>query len=187
MTAGAPAARIADVSYSVWPLPVTDRSPEHVRRPVASIACRAAVGRAVAQADRAADARRRENGDATEEDEYCNLRLSEIARWQVALGVPIAALLSEPEMGLGESTLLQTRLVRLMKTAQAILEAENRTRTARLAQNMINQLLEIMPELRDVTSWPREGSRPTFRELGLAARQLLLPPSRSNPDGPFAG
>ena len=102
-----------------------------------------------------------------QEDEHADLRLSDLARWQKALGVPLIELLSEPDQGLAESTLIQGRLVRLMKTALAIQEERSRTRISRLVQNLIDQLVEIKPELRSVTAWPRERAHVSLRNSAV--------------------
>ena len=112
-----------------------------------------------------------------QENQFCDLTLSELYQWQEALGVPLAELFLEPGLELSRKTLTQGRMVRLMKTALAILGGLSRARTKRIAQNLVNQLLEIMPELKDVTAWPREGTRRPHRELGRAAQQMLLPDS----------
>ena len=43
----------------------------------------------------------------------------------------------------------------------------------RMAQMLIEQLLEIMPELQCVTPWHAVGQRRTRTELGQAARRRL--------------
>ena len=110
-----------------------------------------------------------------QEDECCNLTLTELYEWQAALGVPVTELLMEPTLDLAPPTLRQGRMVKLMKTALALVATRSRTRSKRLAQNLVNQLLEIMPELKDVTAWPKEGTRRSMKDLTRATLQFLLP------------
>ena len=60
-----------------------------------------------------------------------------------------------------------------MKTAMAILEQTGNPRTKRLAQTMVDQLTEIMPELRGINAWPAVGKRRSLDELGIAAERSL--------------
>ena len=83
----------------------------------------------------------------------CNttdLPLSVLHKWAKALGLPVAELVEEPGDSLSTPLFNRARLVRLMKTAMAILERSGDPPTKRLAQTMVNQLMEIMPELRGV-------------------------------------
>jgi hypothetical protein len=88
-----------------------------------------------------------------EEVETTDLRLSQLYEWQRLLEVPIEDLLVEPHAPLSEPVLKRARMVRLMKTVQAIMERTGQPSVRRLAQTMVNQLVEIMPELEGVTPW----------------------------------
>ena len=61
-----------------------------------------------------------------------------------------------------------------MKTAMAILERTGDPRTKRLAQTMVDQLIEIMPELRGVSAWHVVGKRRRLDELGIAAERSFV-------------
>lgn len=88
-----------------------------------------------------------------EEDPRADLSLSQIYEWQRLLEVPVADLLVEPHAPLSAPVLRRAQMLRLMKTVQAILEKSNQLPVRRLAQTMINQLVEIMPELEGVSPW----------------------------------
>jgi transcriptional regulator with XRE-family HTH domain len=107
----------------------------------------------------------------TEEEETTDLRLSELYRWQEVLGVPMEDLLCEPDGALSRPILERANLVRLMKTAAAILENAPTPRLERLAQTLVEQLVEMMPELEQVNPWHAVGQRRTLDELGRAAEQ----------------
>ena len=65
-----------------------------------------------------------------QEQEYADLRLSELKRWQFALDVPLAELLEETDAPLSRPVLERARLVRLMKTAAAIQNAARKSASA---------------------------------------------------------
>jgi hypothetical protein len=105
------------------------------------------------------------------------MTLSTLYQWQRALGVPVAELLVEQDEGFSQPVLKRSRMLRLMKTAQSIQEVATQSRVRRLTQNLIEQLLEIMPELNDVGPWPLVGQRRTLSDLGRAAERYFAPPA----------
>ncbi len=106
--------------------------------------------------------RRQEHPDA-------DLRISDLLLWQQVLEVPVAELLVEGEGQLSGPVLERSRMVKLMKTAAAIRERTGGTPVGRLIDMLISQILEIMPELRDVTPWHTVGQRRTLDEVGRTA------------------
>ena len=86
-----------------------------------------------------------------QEQADCDLRLSELHRWQQVLDVPVAELLVESEGQLSGPVLERSRMVKLMKTAAAIRERTSGTPIGRMVEMLVEQILEIMPELSDVT------------------------------------
>ena len=79
--------------------------------------------------------------------------------WQKALDVPIAELLVESEDSLSQPLVQRAQLVRLMKTALAILEQADNEATRRMAQTLVDQLVEVMPELQGISAWHAVGKR----------------------------
>jgi transcriptional regulator with XRE-family HTH domain len=120
---------------------------------------------------------RRLNTEVTEirrqEEETADLPLSTLYDWQRALEVPVAELLVESEDALSEPLLKRAQLVRLMKTALAIQEQADQDAIRLMAQTLVDQLLEIMPELRGVSAWHAVGKRRRLDELGIAAERTL--------------
>ena len=104
-----------------------------------------------------------------QEQPDCDLRLSDLLRWQEVLEVPVAELLVEAEGQLSGPVLARSRMVKLMKTAAAIRERAQDPGISR----MVEQILEIMPELADVTPWHSVGQRRTREELGRTARVMV--------------
>jgi transcriptional regulator with XRE-family HTH domain len=105
-----------------------------------------------------------------QEDPDCDLRVSELLRWQEVLEVPLAELLEEGDGQLSGPVLQRSRMVKLMKTAAAIRERTEGTAAGRMVSMLIDQILEIMPELADVAPWHTVGQRRTLDDLGRTAR-----------------
>lgn len=108
-----------------------------------------------------------------QEQETTDLRLSDLHRWQVALEVPIGELLVEADDPLVGSVRDRARLVRIMKTAAAILETARQPSTRRMAENLVHELNQLMPELKDIGPWHSVGQRRTQDELGRAADRTV--------------
>lgn len=118
-----------------------------------------------------------------EEQEAADLRLSQVYEWQRLLEVPVSDLLHEPHAPLSAPVMRRAQLVRLMKTVQAIMERSSQSAVRRLAQTMINQLIEIMPELEGVTPW-HSLDRRTQNQNSRILEQAYLNSLRSQPSEP---
>jgi transcriptional regulator with XRE-family HTH domain len=105
-----------------------------------------------------------------QEEPDCDLRLSDLLRWQEVLEVPVAELLVESEGQLSGPVLARSRMVKLMKTAAALRERTAGTPAARVTEMLVEQILELMPELADVTPWHTAGSRRSLDDVGRTAR-----------------
>ncbi len=106
-----------------------------------------------------------------QENESSDLKLSELYQWQALLDVPIDELLVESALPLSRPVTQRAQLVRVMKTATAILEAASNPQVICLAERLVDQLVELMPELRDVGPWHAIGRRRAADELGRIAEQ----------------
>lgn len=110
--------------------------------------------------------RRQEQADS-------DLRISDLLRWQEVLEVPVAELLVEGEDALSGPVLERARMVKLMKTVAAIRERSRDSGIARMVDMLVEQILEIMPELSDVTPWHSVGQRRTSDDLGRTACRVV--------------
>lgn len=108
-----------------------------------------------------------------QEQEDADLSLSIIYAWQRVLDVPVSELLVDSDAPLSPPVMERARLVKLMKTAAAIMEKAHSNSLKRLVTMMVEQLLEIMPELRDVSAWHTIGQRRTLDDYGRAAERQL--------------
>ena len=105
-----------------------------------------------------------------QEQPDCDLRISDLHRWQQVLEVPVAELLVEGDGQLSGPVLERSRMVKLMKTAAALRERTAGSPVGRIVEMLVEQILEIMPELADVTPWHTVGQRRTLEDLGRTGR-----------------
>jgi transcriptional regulator with XRE-family HTH domain len=101
-----------------------------------------------------------------QEDERADMLVSELYRWQAALEVPVEELLEEPEDALSTMVSVRAQLLKVMKTAMAMRRQARSEAERRLARLLTEQLLEIMPELKEVSGWPAVGHRRRADEVG---------------------
>ncbi len=108
-----------------------------------------------------------------QEDGHTDLTLSDLYSWQKALEVPVADLLVDRDAPLSAPVLQRARMLKMMKTALSIRESSEEESVQRMAQTMVDQILEVMPELKDVSPWHTVGQRRTLDELGRTAEQTI--------------
>ncbi len=108
-----------------------------------------------------------------QEEATSDLRLSDLYRWQEALEVPVAELLQEGNDPLSRPVAERAKMVRIMKTAAAILESAPSPALHRMAENLVDQLIDIMPELKEVSPWHSVGQRRGTEELGRIAENII--------------
>lgn len=107
----------------------------------------------------------------TQEQSTTDLRLTDIYNWQRALDVPISELLVDEDEPLSRPVRERGAMLKIMKSARSIVESAPPGPTRRMAENLIEQLLEIMPELKDVSPWHSVGQRRSLDEMGRIAEQ----------------
>lgn len=97
-----------------------------------------------------------------------DMLLSLLYQWREILDVPVSELLIDPEDTLDDPIKSRAQLVRVMKTVRSILETAREKPIQRMAQTLFDQLVEIMPELSEVTAWPTVGQSREFKDYGQA-------------------
>jgi len=100
-----------------------------------------------------------------------DMLLTTLYQWQKALEAPVAELLVDADDPLSPPVLKRAQMVRLMKTAAAILEQAHEPPIRRMAQMLVDQLVEIMPELAGVSPWHTVGKRRTRDEVGQVVQR----------------
>jgi transcriptional regulator with XRE-family HTH domain len=108
----------------------------------------------------------------SEADPAVDLSLSALCRWQAALNVPIADLLTAPGMSLSPAVQLRARLLKAMRTVRSLQLQVDDDGAQSLAITLAQQLLEMMPELKAISAW-HVGSRRTLDELGAIVDRKL--------------
>jgi transcriptional regulator with XRE-family HTH domain len=101
-----------------------------------------------------------------EEDETTDLTLSQLYRWQQMLEVPLENLLCEPEAPLSRPVMERAKLVRIMKTAMSIRDRASDSPMSRMAIMLVEQLIDLMPELEEIGAWHSVGQRRGLEEVG---------------------
>ena len=107
------------------------------------------------------------------EQETADMLLSTLYQWQELLQIPIAELLVEPDETLSPPVMKRAQMVRLMKTAAAILQRAQQPMIRRMAETMVDQLVDMMPELENVGPWHAVGRRRTLDEVGRAVERRI--------------
>ena len=108
-----------------------------------------------------------------QENETTDLPLSTLYQWQELLEVPVAELLVDSSDPLSLPVMKRARMVRVMKTVLSILERTNQLPIKRMAQTLVEQLEDLMPELKGISAWHAVGQRRRLNELGRAAERRL--------------
>jgi hypothetical protein len=110
-----------------------------------------------------------------QETETSDLLLSTLYRWQELLEVPASELLIEPDDPLSHPIRQRAQMVRVMKTVLAIRNRAKQASVRRMAQDMIQKLVKLMPELKGVNAWHSVGQRRRRDEYGRAADRRFTP------------
>ncbi len=108
-----------------------------------------------------------------QEQPGCDLRLSDLHRWQSILDVPVEELLVESSAPLSRPVAERAKMVRIMKTALTLQESATSPAQRRMTENLIEQLVELMPELKEVSPWHTVGVRRSLEDLGRIAEQPI--------------
>ncbi len=108
-----------------------------------------------------------------QETPEADLRISQLRQWQQVLDVPLIDLIEDSGLPLSRPVMERARLVRLMKTAMSIREQADSPAVKRFAQVLVEQLVEIMPELAEISPWHSVGQRRTLDEMGRIAERTI--------------
>ena len=104
-----------------------------------------------------------------QEKPTANLTLTELTKWSKALDVPLSNLIEEPESTLENPVKKRAAMVRIMRSAVSINEEAKSEKMTALAETLVSQLLELMPELEGLPGWPQYGQRRGPEEVGRVA------------------
>lgn len=108
-----------------------------------------------------------------QEKEKSDLFLSDLYKWQSALDVPIAELLVEPGAKLSPNVRCRAALLRVMKTVRSMQRHMDDDALRALVDGLEGQLVELMPELAYVDSWPSVGQRRSQDEIAPIEERIF--------------
>ncbi|MEQ8849283.1 helix-turn-helix transcriptional regulator [Botrimarina sp.] len=108
-----------------------------------------------------------------EERPDSDLKLSDLARWERALEVPLSNLLVDDNAPLSEPVMKRAKWLRLMKTIKALVELNASPAATRMAQMLEQQVVDVAPEMADVGAWHSVGQRRTQDEMGRVVENTL--------------
>jgi hypothetical protein len=108
-----------------------------------------------------------------QEEPTNDLRLSQLHQWQEVLEVPLADLLLDSSGPLSTPVGQRARMLRVMKTVKALAESATEPHVQRFASMLISQLVEVMPELKEVSAWHSVGQRRTQDEMGRIIERTI--------------
>lgn len=104
-----------------------------------------------------------------EEQESTDMLLSRLYDWQAALQVPVSELIVEADGIPSNPIKSRCQLLKMMKTIRSLLENAKEESVLILVRQLMEELLEIMPELKSISAWPSIGQSREQREPGQAA------------------
>ncbi len=108
-----------------------------------------------------------------QEEPSSDLLVSDLLKWQEILEVPLTDLLVDTQGPLSEPVSKRASMLRVMKTAKAILESTKSRSVKRMANMLIEQLIKMMPELEEVSAWHTVGQRRTQDEVGRIVERSI--------------
>jgi len=108
-----------------------------------------------------------------QEKPTANLTLTELSKWSEALDVPVANLIEEPESTLDNPVKKRAAMVRIMRSAVSISEEASSEKMSALADTLVSQLVDLMPELEGLSAWPQYGQRRGPEEVGRVAERPM--------------
>ncbi len=100
-----------------------------------------------------------------------DLTLSQLYAWRAVLDVPTSELLPLEDV-VPDPIRNRALLLRTMKTARQLQDLSRGTRLEPAVASLVDQLIELMPELAEVPAWPTVGQSRAPRESGSAARRV---------------
>ena len=101
-----------------------------------------------------------------------DMKLSELRAWQLALEVPLVDLIEDDLQPLSSPVKDRAMLVRIMKTVVAIKEAGGSPRIQRLSDMLFDQMVALMPELKEIGAWPQHGGRRSSGNSRIVEQQV---------------
>ena len=109
-----------------------------------------------------------------QEDETNDIRLSELYAWQRALRIPVKELVFDADEAIEERLRQRACLIRVTKTAKSILREAKCDAVKNLAQTLLDQIYEVMPEAESVGAWNEVGQRRSPQDIPRVVERTVL-------------
>ncbi len=106
------------------------------------------------------EARRQERPDS-------DLTISQLMAWREVLDVPFSELLLQENDFISDPIRNRAKMLKVMKFAKQIKQIARETRVQSVCKMLIEQLVEVMPELEQVAAWPDVGQSHEAKTHGL--------------------
>lgn len=119
-----------------------------------------------------------------QEDPASDLTLSQILAWQEILDVPLSEMIVQDNV-LEDPIRNRALLLKVMKTAKQIKKNASDSRIKHMSVTLVDQLVELMPELSEVSSWPDIGQSHENKDYGQAVYRRFDTDVSSCFDGGF--
>ncbi|MBP3556421.1 MAG: hypothetical protein J6K20_01795 [Thermoguttaceae bacterium] len=100
-----------------------------------------------------------------------DLTLSQLYAWRAVLDVPTSELIPFDDV-VPDPIRNRALLLRTMKTARQLQDLSRGTRLEPAVASLVDQLIELMPELAETPAWPSVGQSRAPREPGSATRRV---------------
>lgn len=110
-----------------------------------------------------------------QEQPTSDLSLSQLMAWKEILDVPFSELVGQEAEILENPIRNRALMIKVMKTAKQILLFSREQRVHNMAQTLVDQLVELMPELMNVSVWPDVGQSHENRDPGIAVFRRFDP------------
>ena len=104
-----------------------------------------------------------------------DLTISQLMAWKEVLDVPLSELVGPFEDELQNPIRNRAKLLKVMKSAKYIHQHTRESRIRTMAENQIDQILEIVPEFETVSPWPEVGQSHEARQPGVAVSRRFDP------------
>ena len=104
-----------------------------------------------------------------QEESTTPLTAAQLSEWKRVLKVPYSELLGMDDDELDDPVRHRAGMLRIMKTAKSLKETVRDPSDLVLVDNLIGQIVELMPEVETVSAWPKVGKSHEKGRLGRAA------------------
>ena len=96
-----------------------------------------------------------------------DLTLSQLMAWREVLDVPLSELIGNPDDFIEDPIQNRAKMVKIMKSARQIEKIAKEIRVQRVAKMLVEQLVDVMPELNFISAWPDVGQSHENRTFGI--------------------